>query len=390
MPSRRRHVYVAWHGNDVKGDDGEAARAGVARAVVRRRRDVSGGNRRRGPSRPAPAAAAACVSSRPAENRLLPALPVGDAADQPRRLRAALERWRPELSAARASARVGHQRLPDDEHVDRRIGQSRGRLRGKPTARCSSRISPPRRPTHRRLAGGSPEARRKHPRVAFAPDGACCSSGPKAPRGTRADRWPGSSTTRPARRPVRPVRALVCRHGASAPWPRAPVVFSSCTDRSLSLSGVQICLVAASVSVRSRRPRLRQRRQRAAPQDSCAAARRAVGAAVQRQGPDQLGRGRQGEVDRRGRRDPRPGRHQRLRLPADREEIQGLLAVAPVQVRSRRQQRRLHPHRVQGRHGRRQPGQAVRDRPHAQSPHRRAVWRRPRLVSRGRRRNSSR
>ena len=55
------------------------------------------------------------------------------------------------------------------------------------------------------------------------------------------------------------------------------------------------------------------------------------------------------------------------------KRVQGLLAVAALQVRSRRQQRRLHPHRVQGGHRRRQPGQAVRDRSHAEPPHRRAL-----------------
>ena len=37
---------------------------------------------------------------------------------------------------------------------------------------------------------------------------------------------------------------------------------------------------------------------------------------LQRQGPDRLGRSRQREVDGGGRHDPRPGRHQGLRLPA--------------------------------------------------------------------------
>ena len=46
----------------------------------------------------------------------------------------------------------------------------------------------------------------------------------------------------------------------------------------------------------------------------------------------------------------------------DREKVQGFLVLAPVQVRSRRQQRRLLPHRIRARHGRRQPGHAVRDR----------------------------
>ena len=48
--------------------------------------------------------------------------------------------------------------------------------------------------------------------------------------------------------------------------------------------------------------------------------------------------------------DSRPGRHEGIRLPAHREEVQGFLAVGPLQVRGRRQQRRLLPHRVQGRH----------------------------------------
>ena len=101
--------------------------------------------------------------------------------------------------------------------------------------------------------------------------------------------------------------------------------------------------------------------------------------ALQRQGPDRLGRGRQGEMVGRKRHHPWRRRDAGVRLPEDREELRRLPARREVPVRGRRQQRRVLPHRLQAGHGRRLAGPAVRGRLHDQQAHRRHLRRRARV-----------
>ena len=153
-------VYVAWHANDVTGDPGEASRR------VWLARSTDGGATLRAGSCGVVRAdrrvrllrhAAVCGGPGPAA----PALSLGDAADQPGRLRAALDRSRPDVHR-RASARVGYQRLSHDEHVVGRLGQARA---GRVGDRRSGVFQGPHRfpggraaGAGRRFSGGAPQA----------------------------------------------------------------------------------------------------------------------------------------------------------------------------------------------------------------------------------------